>query len=284
MSKPIDSLTPLVLVSELRSRINADPNAADVNSRLLNLIVEQSQIFQEACGRRFDEYIETRYYTPFPFSSGGDLLGMRELALDADLKSYTSIVNGDASPIATGNVQLLPLNGLYKNIIRLNPYGIQFWYHAGVTDPIGSISVAGTWGYGGKWVTTGATLSGNLNSSDETFTSSSILENGMVLRIDSEYLYEADSTTNTVLRGFNGSSPAAHLAAAPIWRWKAQDAVQQQIIRLVQLALGQDKSPMFGQTIIGDVVFPVTVDSWPKDVVAVVRMSKLKRTQRITAV
>jgi hypothetical protein len=287
MSLPIDSQTPLLLVSELKARINS-ATASDVSNRLLGIITQASQAFQAACGRRFDEYIEQRFYTPTHISTGGDLFGLRELLLDADLKSYTSIINGDASTINPGIVTLLPLNAAYKTTIRLNPYGIQFWYHAGVTDPIGSISVTGTWGYGGSWIGigTGATLSLAMTDTTGTaLTSSVALENGMVIKVDTEYMYvSAAGTPNTVIRGYNGSIAATHLVNAPITRWQAMASVQKCITRLIQVALEQDKAPLFGQTIIGDVIFPVVVDSYPKDVVADVKMNKLKRMPRLQAV
>src|SRR5579859_1136529 len=188
MRIPIESPTPLLLKSELTARLNAK-SVTDVNNRLSNLILQQSQIFQEACNRCFDEFIDTRYYTPTHISVGGDLFGLRELRLDMDLKSYTTITNGDAATIDSSVVKLEPLNSPYKRIIRLNPYGIQFWYHAGVTDPHGSISVAGTWGFGGSWVLTGSTLSSSMDNVTTSLSSSSTLESDMVLKLDNEYIF-----------------------------------------------------------------------------------------------
>lgn len=285
MTLPIDSRTPLLLVSDLVDRLNWK-NAADNSHRLLNGLVRNSSIFQAVCRRRFDEYIETRYYTPFALQNGGDLFGLRNLRLDADLKTYTAITNGDASPISAGNVTLLPLNSAYKDEVRLNPYGVQFWYHAGVTDPRGSISVAGTWGYGGRWVDTGATISTGINASATSLVSSAPLEAGMVLRAESEYLYVSAtvSTTNTIERAFNGSTAASHLAAVPLYRWVPLPTVQEAMTRMYEVALERDKAPLFGQMIIGDVVFPTTVDAWPKDVIDTIRLAGLVRTPRVTCV
>jgi hypothetical protein len=111
----------------------------------------------------------------------------------------------------------------------------------------------------------------------------------MVLRIGTEYLYvEALSGTGNltaaVSRAYNGSIAAAHDTGTAIYRWKALPAVQSCIVRLIQLALEQDKSPTFGQRVIGDFTFPTTVDSYPKDVIAAVRNGGLFRLPRITAI
>lgn len=301
MTRPTDSLTPLLLRSEIRSRINANTTKVDVDNRLLGIVIDVSQIFQGACLRRFDEFVETRYFTPFPLAEGGDLLDLRKLRLDMDLKpaisvngvpvaQTTTIINGDASAITANNVTYMPLNEPYKRVIRLNPYGIQFWYHAGTTDPIGSISVTATWGFGGQWIPTGATLTSTLDGVQGTFNPSAGLEDGMVLLIDSEYMYVSAYLatipfTVTVQRGFNGSTAVPHATSnAPIYRWQSNRAVQQCMVRLIQVALEQDKSPLFGQMTVGDVTIPVDVADWPKDVQSIVRLNSLQRVPRIQGV
>ncbi len=298
MTLPVDSLTPLVLPSDVKARINARWDKGDVGNRVLDMIVEISQAFQGMCHRRFDEYIETRRYTPTHIGVGGDLYGLRSLRLDADLKSYTQITNGDGATIASGNVTLEPLNSAYKSVIRLNPYGIQFWYHAGVTDPHGSISVNGTWGYGGQWIDAGAgtltTASLAPTATTLTVTDGTKLEVGQVLNLTTaggavEYLYVSAIPTVaggnvTVIRGFNGSAATTHVAGEAVLRWKCLQVARQIVTRLLMVWLEQDSSPLFGQQIIGDMPFPITVDTVPADVLALIRSNSLLKIPRIQAI
>lgn len=298
MTRPSDTLTPLILISEIKPRINAKWPNGDVSSRVSDMIVELSQGLSGLCNRRFDEYIETRRYTPTSINDGGDLYGLRSLRLDQDLKSYTTIINGDASTIVPGNVTLIPMNDPYKQAIRLNPYGIQFWYHAGVTDPIGSISVSGTWGWGGNWIDPGAgALAGNISSSQTTITvtDGTKLEAGMIIKLTTaapvvEYMKVTAVPTTaggavTVIRGFNSDQPAvAHVTGETVTRWQASQIVRQVVSRWLMIWLEQDASPLFGQQIISDTPFPITVDSMPKDLVQIILTNGLKRRPRVQGV
>lgn len=276
------TVTPLLLVSELRSKINADLTKADVGGVLRSIILEASQWLTTFCKRRFDERIETRYYTAAFPSMGGSVAGM-DLQLDADLKAVTTLTNGDGSVITTGYTlfpRMSDENGItaYQRV-RLSAVGGNYW-SSGANDWEGAISLAGTWGYGGEWIATGGTLNGAQNDSATTFTASAaMLEAGMMLKIDSEYQYvtEVSGTTVTVQRGQHGSTAAAHSNGAAILRWSAMPLVQSLVSRMVLWKLQQNQSPLAGQVVIGDIAFPVSTDGLPKDLIQTILGGRLRR-------
>jgi len=281
------SVTPLVLLSEFKAQLaqSGTSLSADVAARIRSLIVEESDRLQKECHRRFDERIETRYYNFISYARGGPLYGL-ELSLDDDLKSVTSLNNGDASSISTGDIILTPRNEPVKTAIRLDNSKSVFW-QIGANDPHGAISVTGLWGWRGAW-----SLVSTLNDADfddseltATVTSGAAFEVGMTLKIDSEYLQVAAIATNLLTfatnedgeRNLNGSTAAAHSTGVNIYRWAAEPIVQNLVKRLVAWRLEQDKSPLFGQITLGDVTFPVDVSSMPQDVQKAIVKAELIR-------
>ena len=107
----------------------------------------------------------------------------------------------------------------------------------------------------------------------------------MTLKVDSEYMYVSgiSSNTITVTRGYNGSTAATHLTAAPVYRFVAHPVVQHIVKRLVIYFMERQKSPLFGQVVVNDLSFPITTDQWPKDVVALIKSNRLVRLNRIVA-
>jgi hypothetical protein len=283
-------IAPLALLSEVRADINADPAAADTANRIRSIIQGASAHISRACQRRFDERIETRYYTPWQLGQGGDLYGRHDLLLDDDLRAVTTIINGDGAPITSGYLLLprAPANSVASyRTIRLSSQGATYW-QSGLADPTGSIAVTGTWGYGGQWVATGATLAAGANIGDTTLTVSSgaLVEIGMTLRIGTEYLYVHSVAANAVgvVRGVYGSVAASHNSGAALSRWQAHDTVQSAARRLTLWRMAQNMSPLFGQAVIGDLAFPVQTDALPADVLALLRDTGLLRLIYPTAV
>lgn len=282
MTLPVDSQTPLLLASEYAALTNANTatwgtsDYAQIRDRLL----EASQLLQALCRRRFDEYVETRYYTPFSTSgTGGGLLTPHELELDADLKTLSSIINANSQSIDITTVKLTPLNSLYKKTIRLNPMGTLFWVWAGINDFVGSVQITGTWGYGGSWIATGTTLGADatLNATTITVVSGASLEVGMVVQIDAEQMLVTAITANaiTVTRAFNGTTATTHLNTTAISRWQALAVVRRLVKRLAQWMGEQNKAPLFGQAVVGDMAIPVVTDGMPKDVMISITQANL---------
>lgn len=278
---------PLLLLSELKRQMNttlssklSDADTATANTRLRELIREASALFTvEANGRRFDQRVETQYYTPYSFENDGDLVSTYELSLSDDLLSINSITNGDGTAITEGYT-LTPRNQTEKWGIRLSPMGTQYWTTSATDDPYDSVEVAGVWGYGGSWSTTGSTvgddpLTAAATTIDVGDGGADNFEVDMVLKIGTEYLIVTAVTDNTsptadtvtAIRSYNGSTAVEHVLATAIYYYKADDIIRRAIVRLVSWALEQAKSPMFGTIQVADVSIPVNLESMPKDVV-----------------
>jgi len=274
-------VTPLILLSELKGVVNAKWTDTDAAANVRRVIEAASAWLTQACERRFDEYLAAQVYDAVPVPAG-DVNGYDLLLGRRELRTLTSIGIEDAA-ITTGyslrprNADVLG-NNAYR-VIRLDVYGSQTW--TAVSDPWEAIEITGTWGYGGSWVLTGATLGANMAIDATTFTSSSgtLVEIGQTLKIDSEYLRITDvsGTTVTVLRAINGSTAAAHTSGTVIYEWSAEPLVKAQIERLVLWKLQQQQSPLAGQVVIADMSFPVSNDGVPKDVIIACSQLGLKR-------
>jgi hypothetical protein len=287
--------TPLVLVSDLDDAITRTDNAATTEA-ILKKIVEESQRMQDWCFRRFDEYIDTGYYTARHINNGGDLLDGLTLRLSTDLRSVTTLkyqvdpyTPGSGTEIASGYM-LLP-QGQRGGVtsydhIRLNPNGSVTWSTNG-TEPVNSITLLGKHGYGGQWSNTGKTVASGLaaDAAATSFVSSAELEPGMY-RIDTEYIYisAVSTTTNTIDRACNGSTAATHANGTAIYRWESHPLVQRHVKRLVLISILQDSSPLFSALIIADSQAVVASDGNPKDVLYDVENAGLRREAGIVAI
>lgn len=281
-------VTPLILLSELKGVVNAKWTDTDAAANVRRVIEAASAWLQMACDRRFDEYLATVVYDAVPIDAG-DVNGFDLLLGQRDLRAVTSI-SLEGAAITSGyslrprNADALGINA-YR-VIRLDPYGTQTWM--GASDPWEAIEITGTWGYGGTWVATGATLNGNITSGAATLTASSgaPFEIAQTLKIDSEYLRVTDvsGTTITVTRGVNGSTAAAHTSTTAIYEWSAEALVKAQVERLTLWKLQQQQSPLAGQAVIGDMSFPVANDGVPKDVITTCVQVGLKRPPRLVGV
>jgi hypothetical protein len=274
---------PLLLLSELQRNAHVGisdklsaPEVLVAQNRLRDLIRQASEQFTlEANERRFDRYYDTRLYTARALVDDGDLFNSYELRLDADLRAVTTLTNGDDTAITASQYQLMPLNKNEKNTIHLgtDEDGTTWTYS---DDPVGAISVFGTWGYGGSFPSTGTTIQDNpLTSSATTVNvaSATDLEIDMVLLAESEYMLITAIVANalTVERAYNGSTAAEHVQNTALSYYKASDVIRRQIVRIVQWSIEQAKSPMFGTVQVADVSIPVNIESMPSDVVKVAR-------------
>lgn len=276
-------MVALALLSQLGKAVNLS-NAPSENTDALDALAGASDWLQRQCKRRFDERIETRPYTALPIAQGG-AIDTPELVLDDDLRSLTTLTNGDGAAI-TSNYLLRPAVAdgygvtAYRKI-RLNSNSTLYWT-SGVNDPVDSISVAGKWGYGGRWVATGATVGagGQTDSATALSASATSIETGATLKIDAEYMAVTAggmSTALTVERGVNGSTAAAHSAGTTIYHWQSLPLVSRLIVRLASWDLEKNKSPLFGQLVIGDISFAAVTDGLPKDLLHAANQLGLNR-------
>lgn len=270
-------VTPLLLVSAFNEATNQDEV-----TRLLPQLIHASAMLQGACRRRFDEYIDGKRYTATRVIKGGDLLDGYRLALGADLRSLTRLetdiafgddigdgtTNTDAYEIITGE----DVGGAAPNSGRelaLDPFS-SYGFVSSI-NPRRSIGVTGLWGFGGRWVNSGATVSGLSISAAATaavVSSDTNIEVGQVWRIGTEYLYVNTLVTvnATVDRAYNGSTAAIHADGTAIYYWQAHPLVQKLVRRLVQWDEKQTEFPMSQNVSIGDFSVPTPTDGLPKDV------------------
>lgn len=142
----------------------------------------------------------------------------RELRVDEDLLSVTTLTNGDGVAISGSNYRLLPHNRYPKRLIKLKPDYV-FTYDE---DPDGAISVAGEWGYvphySIAWVTsafTSPTINSSVTSISVTAHTFQVLQ---YIKIGSEVMQVTATSTNaiTVTRGELGTTAAAHTSGDAI--------------------------------------------------------------------
>lgn len=282
-------MTALLLTSEISAALNTLADTAGVKSRLLEIIEQASATLENLCYRRFDEYVATVYVSSMSISQGGDRVG-QTIYLPADLRAIITLMDGTNNTYTSDTYILQPRNADSNYVIAYRTITLKSPASWGVardqTSPsYADISIHGTWGYGGEWVATGATLGANLDNSSTSFSASSgaLLEVGMNLKIDSEYLTVTGINTNTITcnREVNGSVLAAHNSGSVIYRWRALPIVRQLVERLIAWRIQQTQAPLVGQAVIGDVVFPVSTDGLPRDVIAIIQNTGLQRVRRV---
>lgn len=286
---PAPLTTPLITMSQYTELVhNIEPS-----THLLKMIVRASDALQNYCGRRFDERRDVRPYTAALQGDDGHLMDAYTLMLDDDLRSVNTLainvpfgatLASQGTVIASGYKVLgyAGRNSGGRETLRLvlDKTGANV-FNQPSGDPYESIWIDGLWGYDGQWAASGAALSGAItnNATTATLSISGALERGMVIKIDSEYMYvESVSGTDVVIsRGYNGSTAASHADTASISYWYAMDMVQDLVARLVQWRGEQLKSPTAGSVTIGDFTYPVDMSGLPKDVFKAINDSWLSR-------
>ncbi len=121
-------------ITEVKSLAGASLSTDDV--LLAVLITRASKIVDNYTRRSFSAVTATRYYTPGHDTDGATLY------LGADLLSVTTLTNAGVVIPAEGYT-LHPLNATPKQYLCLK--SAYSWTYP--VDPVGVISVAGSWGY-----------------------------------------------------------------------------------------------------------------------------------------
>lgn len=290
----IPQVTPLLLLSEFKEWASSSSyTGSDPAKR--SALARASEYLTRLCGRRFDEYVDTKLYTARDQADGGHVRKQYWLHLGDDLRAVTSLHYnvdqfGDEDPIEIASgYQLLPQNSSNGvrayNMIQLNPDGDISW-RSGDVDPVNSIKVVGRWGYGGQWLDTLATVTADSGSS-WTVSDGSKLEVGMVVKMGSEYRYVDAISTNTITgaTAWNDSTTATHDSGTKIYRWQPLGTVQDLIIRLYQWRAAQVMAPLFGAAQVGEISFPVDTSSTPKDILdTAIRTGLMRKTMKAQAI
>jgi len=111
---------------------------ADDDTVIEGLVEAVSRYLDDLTLRTFYARAETRLF---------DLPPGRELRLDDDLLTVTTLTNGDGVEIPVGQYLLLPANVFPKYAIKLKASSTYSWQLSASADWEQVISVAGTWGY-----------------------------------------------------------------------------------------------------------------------------------------
>lgn len=105
---------------------------------IADLIQAASRYIDNLTGRRFYASTETRYYS---VPEG------RELFLDDDLITVTTLTNGDGTVLTTSDYYLMPKNTSPKYSIVLKESSAYYWEYDSSSNSEYVITVIGTWGY-----------------------------------------------------------------------------------------------------------------------------------------
>jgi hypothetical protein len=191
---------------------------------LLSMIQQASVDIDSISHRRFYPVLETRKFDA-PYYS-------YDLQLNDEILDVDSVINGNGDSLTVSDLVLVPYNTLTHRVIRLLPT-ISTWINGPSGFPYAAISVTGTWVHAADY-TTGwmsiDTLDAGLLVGAASFTASpGVFFAGMILKIDSEFMYVSSVTvavppgttvdTVYITRGINGSVAAGHLITTAVYKW-----------------------------------------------------------------
>ncbi len=193
---------------------------------LLAIMEGASREIDKYCRRWFYTYEGIRYYdgAASRLIVEDDIYSVTTLLVDKDGDGvYETTYNLTTVPV---DAYLYPLNITPKTRLEINPYGNQGHFGSGFRN---NVKVTGVFGHGADWpatpyldsgavVNTGGITSSALTHALATGKGASFAV-GQTVRLDSEQLYISGISTDTLTwqRGMNGTTAAAHLAAAVIY-------------------------------------------------------------------
>lgn len=249
----------LTTVKDVRETFLGGSGSGD-DALILDFIRAASREMGDLAGaRKFTPRVETRVF---------DVPPDRLLILDDDLLAVHTLMNGDGATILADSYNLLTANLYPKWGIDLDATAAVTWEPSSAGKFKQVISVNGVWGfhrdYADAWQLSGAALTADSNAAVTTLAvTSGILRAGQLVKIEDEYMYvaAASGTSATVVRGVNGSTPAAHVSATAIYVW-TPEAELVHTARLAAAAYYRLRQNPIGDTVqIDDETFAT-----PKDV------------------
>lgn len=209
----------LTTVNDLRTNYMGVSGTTD-DALLLTFIKTATDWIDKATRRSFIPSIETRYYNALTDIDGNNLV------LDADLLDGLTVTNGDATTIGTSSRTYQPRNRTPYDYIRILPSSSLVWsFNTTTNDADDAITVNGVWGYhedyGNAWETLTTTAANATNTATSITLTAALGNGGEIWKIGTELLYltSRSTTTATVVRGVNGSTAAASVSGATIYRW-----------------------------------------------------------------
>jgi hypothetical protein len=227
-----------------------DVDQYDQDWLIAELLESASRAWDIWTRRRFYPRVETRYY---------DHQESYQLRLDDDLLEVTTLKTDEGDDTVSA-ADYWPMAG---NSYGVTPYS-RIVLKTTTTTPLTystirrrANQVTGIWGYHTDWANAWALAATTAEALDATETGIDVadvagLEAGMLLRVDTEYLYLSgvDGSANelTVTRGANGSTAATHTTSASVYRYKPDAGVVQAVRRLAAWLWHQKDSQSFTQT------------------------------------
>lgn len=261
MAAIVNGYTTLAAVKSLLNIASIDTGDDGV---INDLITQTSRYIDDKTGRRFYPSVETH-----KFNTPDD----RELWLDDDLLSLTTLTNGDGDTIASTEYILQPANAYPKYAVRLKQVTNEYFETDDEGDSEQVISVLGWWGFHQKFATRawalGSILNENpLNATDLTWTvdSGTLFIAGQIIKVENEIMNITAISTNDItvsVRGDNGSTAATHVHDTPVYVWQPEPdivlACQMIVKNLYHNRLGQNSTGAATITGAGVVLAPEDV-------------------------
>lgn len=224
----------------LTSRSGDSPPAdASADTVLEGFLKSASRYLDTQSGRRFNPYIETRYFSVPSI----DDVDPRLLKLDDDLLEVISVTNGDGTVIPSTEYSLRPRNTSPKAAVRLIDNSTYYWASDGAGDTHDVIAVYGVWGchnrYSQAWLL-GTTAAEAMDATETGYdvTDGTPFVSGNLIRFDNElgFVVSKSSNTLTITRGENYSTAATHLTGINVYIWQAMDEAKQAVLEIANQA------------------------------------------------
>lgn len=251
--------TPYCTIADIRQDLVSDESADD--NDLLGLIRQVSaridRKFWSFADSFFAPTIATRDVPVFPDKI---ISWNRTLGINFPLMSVSSVtVNSLALVVGTGVRLYPPLNRTPYFMLQLINQNYSWYALAYQCSGCGGaqqqfVTIAGTWGWNSDpsnmWLAVDAITTAGINSSVTSFTVADVdgtnpygitprISAGNMLQIDTEWMLVISTVTGTntvnVIRGWNGSTAAAHLVGATVSVYQVEDNIRRATIRQVGL-------------------------------------------------
>jgi hypothetical protein len=247
---------------------------------MLRHIRKATEFIEIQTNRRFDRYIKTERINIRNVVDGC-------LYPDGDLVEVTSVTNGDGTDLPLSAFELIeqPLTG---GVYGLDLVHYSYSWDVDVNRRQSYVSVAGEWGYGGRWELQGTAG----DDYAEGVTSIAIsdyshIDQWTLLKIGDEFLLVivdpgSSPSSLTVQRGANGSTAAAISTDDPVYRFVADPLVEALTIRIVQFINALDENPTTTRLRVNQQEIQLELSRMPPDILEDVKL--LRRRPGIRAI
>ena len=226
------------------------------------LLKAASRYLDDATGRFFYPYIQTRYFSLPEEEADG-----RTIIMDEDLLEVITLVNGDGTTIPSTEYTLRPRNNTPYLYLRLIDNSTYVWTADSAGSTVDVIAVTGIWGFHNRYTKAwmlGSTANEAMDATEMGYdvTSGTLFLIGDLIRFDNELGYVSGVSSNTLTntRGENGSTAATHLTGINVNIWQFMDEVKTATLETAMQAykrrFGQSSSNIQTVTAAGVVLTP----------------------------